>query len=66
MSEALTKAIPEMALTLSGKTVTVELICVDEYSAAVVFDDLRIRAISGEGLSLKVRAKELDARGPAA
>ena len=63
MSEALLKAIPDMALGISGKTVTVELICADEYSAVVVFDDLCSRAVSEQGLSLKIRAKEFKERG---
>lgn len=66
MSDALTRAIPDMALGISGKIVTVELICADEYSAMVVFDAPRSRAVSEQGLSLRIRAKEVHARGPAA
>lgn len=53
----ITAITPKMAIGISKRTVTIQLICTDEYAAHVLYDDLLSRASSDVGLMLKLRGK---------
>lgn len=46
---------PKIAISVLFDTVTVELICGDEYAAQVTYDDIVDRLHRGEGLTLSVK-----------
>jgi hypothetical protein len=48
--------VPQVAVNLEGKTVQIELICSDEYAAAVLFEDVIAKMRSDVGLSLELKA----------
>jgi hypothetical protein len=48
----------KLAVSVLFDTVSVEIICGDEYEAQVLFDDIVERMQSGEGISLGVEPKE--------
>jgi len=43
-------------------TVTIEVICGDEYEAQVLYDDLVERMKSGEGISLSIKPSEANCK----
>jgi len=48
----------KIAISVLFDTVTVELICGDEYAAQVTYDDLIDRLQRGEGLTLSIKQAE--------
>jgi hypothetical protein len=53
--------VTQVASSIDGNTVVIELICTDDYAAQVVFDDVRARLDSEDGLrmTLKLRSVEV-------
>ncbi|MFC3208083.1 hypothetical protein [Aquamicrobium soli] len=49
---------PKIAISVLFDTVTVELICGDEYAAQVTYEDIVDRLQRGEGLTLSVKQAE--------
>jgi hypothetical protein len=52
MSVAPVKVGKKLAITVCVDTVSIQVICGDEYEAQVLYDDLTERLQSGEGITL--------------
>jgi hypothetical protein len=57
--------VPQVAVSLEGKTVQIELICSDEYAAIVLFDDVIAKMGSEAGLKLDIKANLVRQSGAA-
>lgn len=57
---SLNGVVTRAAASIEGSTVVLELICVDEYAAQVVFDDVVARLNSEDGLRMRLRCYPLE------
>jgi hypothetical protein len=57
MSGNLQDIVPQVAVDIEGKEVTIALICSDAYAARVLFEDVVAKITSGASLKLQLRAE---------
>lgn len=58
---SLTGVVTQVASSIDGNTVVLELICASDYAAQIVLEDVRAGILSADGLrmTLKVQSAEL-------
>lgn len=56
MSDNLAVTIPLVSLVVKKSVVLIELICVSDYAAQVLFDDIREKMTSDRGFKLELKA----------
>jgi hypothetical protein len=57
---SLTGIVTQVASSIDGNTVVLELICTDDYAAQIVLDDVRSRLTSADGLRMTLRVGSAD------